>query len=123
MVDASDKPARLRTATQWGVYDLEVRDGNIVRVTGIEADPSPAPMGDVLLDGVRHHTRIQRPAIRKSWLECQDRGRAKRGTEPFVEVPWDEALELAAGELRRVKDDYGNKAIFAGSYGLSLIHI
>ena len=32
-------------------------------------------------------------------------------------MPWDEALELAAGELRRVKDNYGNRAIFAGSYG------
>ncbi len=117
MVDRHNNHRRLRTATQWGVYDLEVRDGNIVAVAGIDADPDPAPMGDVLLDGVRHNTRIPRPAIRKSWLACKDRGRAKRGAEPFVDVPWDEALELAAGELKRVKDNYGNKAIFAGSYG------
>ena len=108
---------RFRTATQWGVYDLEVSDSSIVRVTGIDADPNPAPMGDLLLDGVQHHTRIQQPAIRKSWLERKDRGRDRRGTEAFIDVPWDEALELAAGELQRVKENYGNTAIFAGSYG------
>ncbi len=108
---------RYRTATQWGVYDLEVGDNSIVGVTGIDADPNPAPMGDLLLDGVQHHTRIQRPAIRKSWLERKDRGRDRRGAEAFVDVPWDEALELAAGELQRVKENYGNRAIFAGSYG------
>ncbi|HBK13899.1 MAG TPA: Asp-tRNA(Asn)/Glu-tRNA(Gln) amidotransferase GatCAB subunit C, partial [Gammaproteobacteria bacterium] len=99
---------RFRTATQWGVYDLEVSDSSIVGVTGIDADPNPAPMGDLLLDGVQHHTRIQQPAIRKSWLERKDRGRDRRGTEAFIDVPWDEALELAAGELQRVKENYGN---------------
>ena len=29
---------RYRTATQWGVYDLEVGDNSIVGVTGIDAD-------------------------------------------------------------------------------------
>src|SRR5262249_23766757 len=36
---------------------------------------------------------------------------------PFVEVTWDEALDLVADELRRVKADFGNQAIFSGSYG------
>jgi len=32
-------------------------------------------------------------------------------------VSWDEALDLVAGELGRVKRDFGNQAIFGGSYG------
>src|SRR5262249_61432779 len=59
-----------------------------------------------------------RPAMRRSWL---DHGpgvlTSGRGAEPFVEVPWNEALDLVAAELKRVKGRYGNEAIFAGSYG------
>ena len=108
---------RYRTATQWGVYDLEVRDGEIVGVHGIAADPDPAQMRHVLLDGVSHSSRIQRPSVRKGWLENQDRARQRRGADHFVELPWDEALELAAAELQRVRERYGNRSIFAGSYG------
>jgi biotin/methionine sulfoxide reductase len=32
-------------------------------------------------------------------------------------VGWDEALDLVAGELRRVRDSVGNSGIFGGSYG------
>ena len=117
MTDVNGTRARFRTATQWGVYELEVAGGDIVAVHGIPADPNPAPIGQVLLDGVRHSSRIKRPSIRKGWLNGRDRARQVRGADSFVEVPWDEALELAALELKRVKEQFGNRAIFAGSYG------
>ncbi len=108
----------MRTATQWGVYDVDVEHGHVRRVRGIAADPHPSPLGDALLDGVSHPLRIARPAIRKGWLENPgDRGRQRRGCEAFVEVPWDEALEIAASELLRVASAHGNRAIFGGSYG------
>src|SRR4051812_14628609 len=62
--------------------------------------------------------RIARPAVRQGWLDhgpCRDD--AGRGAEPFVEVPWDEALDLAAAELARVAAEHGNAAIYGGSYG------
>jgi biotin/methionine sulfoxide reductase len=40
-----------------------------------------------------------------------------RGREPFVEVPWDEALDIAAEALIAARDVGGNRAIYAGSYG------
>src|SRR3546814_10017032 len=43
--------------------------------------------------------------------------RAGRGREPFVAVPWDEALDMAAAELERIKAAHGNSAFYAGSYG------
>jgi len=42
---------------------------------------------------------------------------AGRGRERFVPVSWDEALDLVAGELDRVRRDYGHDAIMAGSQG------
>ncbi len=44
-------------------------------------------------------------------------GAKGRGGEPFVAVTWDEVLERIAAELSRVRDDFGNSAIFGGSYG------
>ncbi|XOV81475.1 MAG: molybdopterin-dependent oxidoreductase [bacterium] len=106
-----------RTATQWGVFDVTVSDGVITRVDGIKEDPDPAAIGQTLLDGIQHSSRIQRPAIRKGWLNTPDRQRHRRGNDSFVDVPWDEALDMAAQEIARVITEKGNKSIFAGSYG------
>ena len=65
---------------------------------------------------MHHELRIKRPAIREGWLKARDR---KRGGDRFVEVPWDEALDMVAAELQRIKAEHGNEAIFAGSYGWS----
>ena len=106
-----------RTATQWGVFDVTVSDGVIQRVDGIQQDPDPAAIGQTLVDGVQHASRIQRPAIRKGWLAAADRNRKLRGNDSFVDVPWDEALDMAAQEIARVIAEKGNKSIYAGSYG------
>ena len=65
-----------------------------------------------------HETRIQRPMIRSGWLHS-DRAadHRRRGAESFVPVSWDTAIELVAGELKRVRESHGNAAIFGGSYG------
>ncbi|WP_373320364.1 molybdopterin-dependent oxidoreductase [Virgisporangium aurantiacum] len=39
------------------------------------------------------------------------------GRDEFVELDWDEVLDLLAAELRRVRAEHGNEAIFGGSYG------
>ncbi len=65
--------------------------------------------------------RVRRPAVRKSWLE-HGPGAAPSGAaqEPFVEVAWDEALDLVAGELgAREARRTATAAIFGGSYGWS----
>ena len=108
---------RFRNATQWGVYDVGVEAGRIKTVDGISEDPEVSDVGQVLIDGVQHRTRIKRPAIRKGWLEQKDRGRQLRGQDEFCDVPWDEALELASNELKRVAQEHGNTSIFGGSYG------
>jgi len=62
-----------------------------------------------------HALRIARPAVRRGWLDR--RARDGRGDDGFVEVDWDEALGLVAGEISRVRDAHGNRAIHAGSCG------
>ncbi|WP_370674643.1 molybdopterin-dependent oxidoreductase [Pleomorphomonas sp. PLEO] len=103
------------TAAHWGTYVVEGKaDG--VSLNPLADDPQPSTIGRGWLSAVRDQgTRIRRPSVRRAWLEKRDRDRT--GDDPFVELPWDEALDLAADELRRVVDTHGNKAIFGGSYG------
>ena len=112
---------RTLTAAHWGVYEVEYDDdGKAVRLHPFSKDPDPSPIGLHMLSDEVARLRVRRPAVRKSWLE-KGPGAApeRRGQEPFVELPWDEALDLVAGELARVKSTYSNRAIFGGSYGWS----
>jgi biotin/methionine sulfoxide reductase len=112
---------RTLTTAHWGVYEVEYDDaGNAVRLHPFSKDPDPSPIGLHMLSDEVARLRVRRPAVRKSWLE-KGPGAApeKRGREPFVEVSWDEALDLVARELERVKTTHSNRAIFGGSYGWS----
>src|SRR6185295_8874599 len=57
------------------------------------------------------------PMVRQGWLEKGPGSSRGRGREPFVAVSWDRALDLVAAELQRVRSEYGNEAIYGGSYG------
>ena len=107
-------------ATHWGTYWAEVEDGVLKRVLDYERDEDPAEIGPGIVDAVTHRTRVGRPMVRKGFLQQRHRSdRTRRGAEPFVAMPWDEALDLAAAELDRVRKEHGNEAIFGGSYGWS----
>src|SRR5919106_1160875 len=106
------------TATHWGAYRAEVREGRVVAVHPIEQERAPSPIGQSIPGTVDGPLRIREPMVRAGWLERRhESDTAHRGAEPFVAVAWDEALDLAAGEIERVRKEHGNQAIYAGSYG------
>lgn len=107
------------TSTHWGAYHAQVSGGRITAMEPVPWDSNPSAIGQSVPEGITAPCRVRRPAIRKGWLEHRAASREGRGAEPFVEVPWDEALDLVASELARVCDTYGNSAIFGGSYGWS----
>lgn len=95
-----------------------VRDGRVVALEPIAEDPEPSAIGPGMPAALYDEARVLRPAVRRGWLEHgPPRDGAGRGAEPFVEVSWDEALDLVAAELARVRAEHGNRAIYAGSYG------
>ena len=112
---------RTLTAAHWGVYEVEYDDkGQATKLHPFSKDPDPSPIGLHMLSDEVARLRVRRPAFRKSWLERGPGANSdKRGQEPFIELPWDEALDLIAAELKRVKDAHSNRAIFGGSYGWS----
>ncbi len=106
------------SATHWGAFDADVRDGRVVGIVPSATDPDPSPILRSIPDALYHESRIDRPYVRAGFLEKGAAGGgAGRGAEPFVPVDWETALNLAASELARVRDAYGNEAIFGGSYG------
>ena len=107
-------------SSHWGAFRAEVRDGRVVGVTPFEKDPDPSNIINSIPDALYDRSRVPQPMVRKGWLEKGPGGdRELRGADVFVPVEWDRALELIATELERVKQGYGNQAIFAGSYGWS----
>lgn len=108
-----EKPDTL-TASHWGTYRVAYENGLPSRLTGFEADSDPSPIGNAMLETLSGPCRIGAPMVRKGW---RDGDRALRGRDDFIEVSWDEALNLVAGELDRVRTDHGHEAIYAGSYG------
>jgi biotin/methionine sulfoxide reductase len=104
------------TGTHWGRFEATAKDGRIESVRASSLDPEPSPIVEAVPSAVHHRCRIRRPAVRAGFLE---RGPAAggqgRGVEPYVELSWDEAAALVAGELERVRAAYGNEAIFASS--------
>ncbi|MEI4472426.1 molybdopterin-dependent oxidoreductase [Frigidibacter sp. MR17.24] len=105
------------TTAHWGIYEaVDGRDGP--RLRPMAGDPDASPIGLHQLSPDVERTRVQRPAVRRSWITEGPGARPDlRGREPFVEVDWHTATSLVAGELDRVRRAHGNRAIFGGSYG------
>jgi len=106
------------TSTHWGVYQTR-KDGNQLVLDPAPWDKDPSPLGQSMAEGVNSPCRVMRPAIREGFLRNGAASREGRGREPFVEVSWEEAFAIAAGEIARVRDSYGNKSFYGGSYGWS----
>jgi len=107
---------RFHSGSHWGLYDAEVEDGTLVAVRPFPADPHPTALANALPSAVHHRSRIAQPMVRKGFLaRGAESDPAGRGVEPFVPVPWDEALDLVAAELTRVESTYGNESIYGSS--------
>ncbi|MCK0164530.1 molybdopterin-dependent oxidoreductase [Marinobacter sp. S6332] len=108
------------TSSHWGTYRVHADNGTITALEGFERDEDPSPIGQGIVDVLDGPMRIKKPMVRRGWLE-NGPGNAggARGAEEFVEVSWPRVIKLVVEELNRVRDRYGNQAIYGGSYGWS----
>jgi len=102
--------------THWGAAEIESDGRQLTSVRPWREDPAPSRILENLAAAHRHPARIDQPYIREGWLE-HGPGAAPRGSDAFVPVSWTMALDLLAGELRRVYASYGPDGVFGGSYG------
>ncbi len=107
--------ARVPSLAHWGAFTAIVEDGRVVACEPFAQDDAPR--------------RCSPPFRRWSIRPCASASRqsvtagAKVRRAPAVtasaEIEWDEALNLVASEIQRVRSAYGDTAIFGGSYGWS----
>lgn len=111
---------RRQHSSHWGAFTSLVEDGRLVGVEPFASDAHPSPIIESVPEALYADNRVRAPMVRKSWLQGGPGSATElRGAEAFVEVSWEQALDLVSGELRRVRDKHGNAAIFGGSYGWS----
>ena len=103
-------------SSHWGAFSVLVKEQEL-EILPHPRDPAPSVLLGNIPAAVSHRARIARPMIRRGWLERGPGADARRGCDEFVAVPWDEAFERLAGELHRVYDRHGPRAVFGGSYG------
>jgi biotin/methionine sulfoxide reductase len=118
VIEGQAKQRIVRSSSHYGAFDAVVEGDRVVAARPFPHDPNPSILLAAIPQMVHHATRVSQPMIRSGWLKHGPRvGGTGRGGEPFVPVDWDLALRLVARDLQRVKTDYGNTAIFGGSYG------
>ena len=102
----------------WGLFKAVVKDGRFVEAKPFEKDAKPTSNIAKTPEMVYSASRIKYPMVRRGFLENGPKaGTEDRGKDDFVRVTWDEAFDLVAKELNRVRDTYGNQAIYGGSPG------
>ena len=116
----SASSARYPSLSHWGAFTAVIEAGRLVRCEPLARDPAPSPILRSMPGLVHSPLRIARPAVREGWLRRRESSdRTARGSEPFVEVDWDTALDLVSAEVSRVRATRGPTGILGGSYGWS----
>jgi len=104
-------------STHWGTYKVSQDRSNKIKLDNWKLDSCPTEFGLGLADAAVDDLRIKQPYVRRGWLGSKGKSDGKRGRDEFIAISWEEAFNLASTELVRVKNEYGNASIYAGSYG------
>jgi trimethylamine-N-oxide reductase (cytochrome c) len=127
---------RYTNTTNGGPVFVYVKDGKILRITPMEFDDEDADPWVVTARGksfsppkkataspyalawksmVYSKDRLLYPMKRVDFDPNGERNPQNRGISGYQRITWDEALDLVAAEIRRVKQDHGPGAILNGS--------
>lgn len=108
-------------SSHWGTFRARAVDGKL-EIEPFAKDPMPSPLLRNFEASLSHPARLSRPLVRKGWLQDGPGPDKRRGNDDYVEMDWDDALDLAARELQRLGAEHGSSAgnhVFGGSYGWS----
>jgi trimethylamine-N-oxide reductase (cytochrome c) len=132
-----DGTMRFVSHTNGGPMFVYVKDGKVVRITPIEFTDEDAPSWTITARGktftpprktsLAPHSmchkstlyspdRLLYPMKRVDFDPNGERNCQNRGISGYKRISWDEALDIVAGEIQRVKREYGQGAIM-GTHG------
>src|SRR2546423_161938 len=102
MGQRSEPPCLTLNSSHWGAFAPVVDEGRLVEVQPFPNDPDPSPMLRSIPDVVYHQCRVTQPAVREGWLKYgASKAIERRGSDRFVPVTWECALDFVERELRR----------------------
>ncbi|OAQ14784.1 trimethylamine N-oxide reductase I catalytic subunit [Bibersteinia trehalosi Y31] len=104
------------TAAHWGAINVTVENGVAVSSESAIASEIPNPLTTVVPDQIYSDARVRYPMVRKNYL-AGNTDTSLRGRDEWVRISWDDALDLVHRKLMENRQQYGDSAIFAGSYG------
>ncbi len=91
-------------------FELNVRDGKIIRVTSTTHAPVNGNhlcvKGRYAYDYIQHPDRLTKPKVRRYLLEGGQKSR-HTGAWDWVETDWDTALDIAARRMHSIRTEYG----------------
>ena len=112
------KVTAVPTCTHWGNYKVETDGAELLSVQTYATDKEPTLIAQSLLDSLDKNVRIPQPMVREGYLKHgRESDGSGRGSEAFVPVSWQVALDLAADALSYTRDQYGYDAVYGSSYG------
>ncbi|MDB9823001.1 molybdopterin-dependent oxidoreductase [Deltaproteobacteria bacterium] len=127
---------RYVSGTNGGPVFVYVKDGKIIRITPIDFDDSDAepwtieargkkftpsrrttisPFSLALKSMIYSPGRLLYPMKRVDFNPKGERNYRNRGISDYERISWDEALDIVADEIKRVKREHGPGAIMNGS--------
>jgi len=122
------------TLTNGGPVRVHVKDGKIARVRPLVFDETDAPSWTIEARGrkfspfrkaclasytmterarVHSDARIKYPLKRMDFTPNSNRNTETRGASGYKRISWDEALDVVAGEMKRIRATYGPEAIMS----------
>ncbi len=135
-IEVGNGVKRYVTGTNGGPLFVYVKDGKIIRTTAIDFDESDARPWTIEARGrkftpprkttlspysfswksmVYSPDRLLYPMKRVDFDPNGERNCNNRGISKYERISWDEALDIVAAEIKRVKREYGPGAILSGS--------
>ena len=135
-LDMGNGVKRYVSGTNGGPVFVYVKDGRIIRITPIDFDDEDAeswtieargkkfspprkttlsPYSFALKSMIYSKDRLLYPMKRVDFDPEGERNPENRGISGYERISWDEALDMVANEIKRVKRDYGPGSIMNGS--------
>jgi len=98
-------------AGHFGEYKVHTKEGVATRLSFPDDPHKPTVKGPSLRNRTYAPDRIKYPMKRKGYEPGGGGDKNARGNDEFVRISWEEALDLVADELKRVKDEHGNNSV------------
>jgi trimethylamine-N-oxide reductase (cytochrome c) len=136
-IDLGNGVTRYTNNSNGGPVFVYVKNGKIIRITPIEFDDDDAPTWTIEARGkkftpprkttlapytlaskstIYSPDRLLYPMKRVDFDPKGERNPQNRGISKYERINWDEALDIVANEIQRVRQEHGPGALFT-SYG------